>query len=224
MLKKAALITAAGSSRRMQGGGKKELRLLEGRTVLERAVLPFVLCENFDTIYVTHPPGGLEEVRRALGRVNFPFRFVEGGASRQLSVLNALRAMRDEGCDVVLIHDGARPYVSEELIGRVLEAAVQRGNCTPVIPSVSAMKVLNDAGDIEFHLLRENTVGAQTPQGFAFPEILEAHERALEEGAVCIDDSEVWSLYMGPAHTVSGEPENIKITYPGDLRGRGGAS
>ncbi len=221
MLKKAVIITAAGSSRRMQGTGKKELKVLEGRTVLERAVLPFVLSENFDKIYVTYPRDGLEEMSRALARINFPICFVQGGSSRQASVYNALKAMKEDGNDVVLIHDGARPHVSEKLIQRVLEGTINRGNSTPVTPSVSAMKVLDNQGDIDFHLLRENTVHAQTPQGFAFPEILEAHEKAIEEKTQCIDDSELWSLYIGPAHTVPGDPENIKITYPGDLAGGG---
>ncbi len=220
MLKKAVIITAAGSSSRMQGTGKKELKLLGGRTILERAVLPFVLSEHFDSIYVTHPRDGLEEMKRALTRINFPISFVQGGSSRQASVYNALKAVENDGSDLVLIHDGARPHVSEALIARVLAGTIQRGNSTPVTPSVSAMKILNDQGDIGYHLLRENTVNAQTPQGFSFPEILEAHEKAIEEKTRCIDDSEIWSLYIGPAHTVPGDPENIKITYPGDLTGR----
>jgi 2-C-methyl-D-erythritol 4-phosphate cytidylyltransferase/2-C-methyl-D-erythritol 4-phosphate cytidylyltransferase/2-C-methyl-D-erythritol 2,4-cyclodiphosphate synthase len=119
--------------------------------------------------------------------------------------------------DVVLIHDGARPHISEELILRVLNETISKGNSTPVIPSVSAMKVLNAMGDIESHMVRSQTVSAQTPQGFSFPEILEAHNKALLDAAGFIDDSEIWSVYIGPAHTVQGDPLNNKITYPQDL-------
>ena len=215
---KSAIITAAGSSNRMKGKGKKELKSIKGRTVLERAVLPFVLSEEFDSIIVTYPEGKVEELKKALHRINYPIRFIPGGETRQASVFNALEDLKKTGCDLVLIHDGARPHISEELIQRVLHGTVERGNSTPVTPSISAMKVLNTMGDIEQHLVRNTTVSAQTPQGFSFPEIMEAHEKARKDENIFIDDSEIWSVYIGPAHTVEGDPENIKITYPGDLK------
>ena len=215
---KSAIITAAGSSNRMKGKGKKELKSIKGRTVLERAVLPFVLSEEFDNILVTYPEGKIEELKKALHRINYPIRFIRGGDTRQASVYNALEDLKKTGSDLVLIHDGARPHISEELIQRVLHGTVERGNSTPVTPSVSAMKVLNPMGDIEQHLVRTTTVSAQTPQGFSFPEIMEAHEKAREDDSTYIDDSEIWSVYIGPAHTVEGDPDNIKITYPGDLK------
>jgi len=214
---KAAIITAAGSSSRMRGRGKKELTILKGRTVLDRAVLPFVLSEEFDHIIVTYPEGKLDAVRKALHRINFPILYIQGGSTRQESVFNALKELNRIETDLVLIHDGARPYISVDLILRVLNETIDRGNSTPVTPSVSAMKVLNQQGDIEHHLVRSRTVSAQTPQGFSFPEILEAHEKALKDGSSFIDDSEVWSVYIGPAHTVPGDPGNEKITYPRDL-------
>lgn len=214
---KAAIITAAGSSARMKGGGKKELKNIKGRTVLERAVLPFVLSEEFDHICVTYPEGKKEEMEKALQRINFPISFVQGGDSRQDSVYRALLELKESRSDLVLIHDGARPHISEKLIERVLEGTIKRGNSTPVTPSVSAMKVLSPLGDIEQHLVRSSTVSAQTPQGFSYPEILEAHEKARQDENVYIDDSEIWSVYIGPSHTVEGDPDNIKITYPRDL-------
>ncbi len=214
---KAAIITAAGSSSRMKGRGKKEFSLLKGRTVLERAVLPFVLSEEFNHIIVTFPEGKEGEMKKALHHINFPITYVQGGCSRQESVFNALAVLTEKESDLVLIHDGARPHITEELIRRVLEGTVQRGNSTPVIPSVSAMKVLSPLGDIETHLERSRTVSAQTPQGFSFPEIWEAHKKARNGEVSFIDDSEIWSVYIGPAHTVKGDPRNIKITYPQDL-------
>ena len=83
---KTAIITAAGSSNRMKGKGKKELKIVKGRTVLERAVLPFVLSEQFDHICVTYPEGRKEEMEKALHRINFPISYVQGGETRQASV------------------------------------------------------------------------------------------------------------------------------------------
>jgi len=217
---KTAIITAAGSSTRMKGKGKKELKVVKGRTVLERAVLPFVLSEQFDHIFVTYPEGRMEEMEKALHRINFPISYVQGGKTRQASVYQALLKLKDTKSDLVLIHDGARPFISEELIKRVLEGTIERGNSTPVTPSTNAMKILNPQGDIEVHLVRNMTVSAQTPQGFSYPEILEAHEKAMADKNIYVDDSEIWSHYIGPSHTVEGDPENIKITYPGDLKGK----
>ncbi|MDC7235296.1 MAG: IspD/TarI family cytidylyltransferase [Spirochaetales bacterium] len=217
---KAAIITAAGSSNRMKGKGKKEFKVIKGRTVLERAVLPFVLSEEFDHICVTYPEGKKEEMEKALHRINFPISYIPGGATRQASVFNALKSLKETQSDLVLIHDGARPHISEELIGRVLEGTISRGNSTPVTPSVSAMKILSPLGDIEEHLIRSRTVSAQTPQGFSFAELFEAHEKAEADDRDYIDDSEIWSVYIGPSHTVEGDPDNIKITYPGDLKKR----
>ena len=214
---KAAVITAAGASSRMKNRGKKEFILLQGRTVLERAVLPCVLSEEFNFIVVTYPQGREREMKKALHHINFPILYVEGGSSRQESVRNALMELEKVKTDVVLIHDGARPHITEDLILRILGATIHRGNSTPVIPSVSAMKILNALGDIESHLIRRQTVSAQTPQGFSFPEILEAHNRALGDEKAYIDDSEIWSAYIGPAHTVDGDPRNVKITYPQDV-------
>ncbi|MDC7241545.1 MAG: IspD/TarI family cytidylyltransferase [Spirochaetales bacterium] len=215
---KAAIITAAGSSNRMKGKGKKEFKLIKGRTVLERAVLPFVLSEEFDHICVTYPEGKKEDMEKALHRINYPISYVQGGSSRQKSVFNALSCLKETGSSVVLIHDGARPHITEELIGRVLHGTINRGNSTPVTPSISAMKILGPLGDIEEHLVRSKTVSAQTPQGFSYPEILEAHEKAIAENREFIDDSEIWSVYVGPSHTVEGDEDNIKITHPGDLK------
>ena len=174
---KSAIITAAGSSNRMKGRGKKEFSLLKGRTVLERAVLPFVLSEEFNHIIVTFPEGKEGEMKKALHHINFPILYIQGGRSRQESVFNALAVLDEKKSDVVLIHDGARPHITEDLILRVLEGTMKRGNSTPVVPSVSAMKLLSSLGDIESHLVRSRTVSAQTPQGFSFPEIWEAHKR-----------------------------------------------
>jgi 2-C-methyl-D-erythritol 4-phosphate cytidylyltransferase len=215
---KTAIITAAGSSNRMKGKGKKELKVLKGRTILERAVLPFVLSEQFDHIFVTYPEGRKEEMEKALHRINFPISYIQGGESRQSSVYNALVNLKETQSDLVLIHDGARPNISEDLITRVLNGTINRGNSTPVTPSTSAMKILNTLGDIETHLIRSITVSAQTPQGFSYPEILEAHEKAKNDKNTYVDDSEIWSKYIGPSHTVEGDPENIKITYPEDFK------
>jgi 2-C-methyl-D-erythritol 4-phosphate cytidylyltransferase/2-C-methyl-D-erythritol 2,4-cyclodiphosphate synthase len=125
----------------------------------------------------------------------------------------------------VLIHDGARPWIKRELIEKIIEGAIKYGAAIPALPLVETPKELGrSAGEVKFikrHLRRENLCIVQTPQGFAFPEILAAHEKAAEkeekEGFEYTDDAEVWGEFTGQVAVISGDPENRKITYPEDL-------
>ncbi|MDR0474468.1 MAG: 2-C-methyl-D-erythritol 4-phosphate cytidylyltransferase [Treponema sp.] len=122
----------------------------------------------------------------------------------------------------VLIHDGARPWVSPALIGRVIEAMVRYKAVIPVVPALETPKLYDDSGFVQKHLRRNGLGFAQTPQGFAFPEILAAHEKAglreREEAHEYTDDAEVWGEFIGPVAVVEGDTENRKITFSGDLR------
>jgi 2-C-methyl-D-erythritol 4-phosphate cytidylyltransferase len=126
----------------------------------------------------------------------------------------------DDDPRTVLIHDAARPWISGELVDSILRTAESDGSAVPVVPSVNAMKKIDDSGKIIEHLERDKTVSAQTPQGFHFRKILEAHTRADSDGYEAIDDTELWDRYFGRVSTVPGEIRNIKITYPKDLEGK----
>lgn len=220
----ALLITAAGSSQRMGGEIKKEYRLLDGVPVLLHSLFTFLTAAASDEIVITIPPGDRETVS-ALLDTHFPnhlgsflekIQLVEGGATRQDSVRLGLTAFTAPH-DIVLIHDGARPWISPEVIRQVIEATMLHGACIPVVPSTNAMKRIASDGTIEAHLPRAFTVGAQTPQAFRHTEIAEAHRHAAEDGIEYIDDSEIYHRYIGPVHTVPGDLANIKITFPSDL-------
>lgn len=220
----AAVVTAAGASRRMNGGAKKEYRLLDGVPVLARAIAPF-LAEGFAPIVVTVPPGHLARAARLLGPhvPPGPVRLVEGGETRQQSVLLALRALAPDRPGVVLIHDGARPWASAALVRAVLEGASRHGACVPALEAHEAVKEIAGgaaAGTaVVRHLPRHTIRLAQTPQGFSFPRILAAHEKAAAAGVSCVDDAEVFALSEGPVAWVEGEPDNTKITRERDIGG-----
>lgn len=143
-------------------------------------------------------------------------KLVEGGSTRQASVLRGLETC-DTHPDIVLIHDGARPWIGAGTIVNVLQTTATYGACIPVVPSVDAMKQINSNGIIRAHLGRTETVCAQTPQGFRYDDILQAHHRAASDGTYYIDDSEIYSRYIGEVHTVDGERENRKITFLSDF-------
>jgi 2-C-methyl-D-erythritol 4-phosphate cytidylyltransferase len=215
----AVVVAAAGASERMGGAGKKEYRLLSGIPVLALATLPFIRLKRFNRILIVVPPGDIQEASGLLkGHVPVDgLCFVEGGSTRQASVFRALRDLADDPPSLVLIHDGARPWVSEELIRRVESAADRFGACVPVVEPTEAVKLLGESGFIVQSLHRGSLGLAQTPQGFDFQDILSAHERADREGRRCADDAELYERYIGPVATIPGEIANRKITFIHDM-------
>ena len=227
----AFILTAAGSGTRMGSGIKKEFRELNGKPVLALTLEKFLKTDLFSFGVITCKAGTEDEVRRIItSSIDIPVSlkdsifFCTGGDERQHSVLNGLLCLEakcpqllDNG--IVLIHDGARPWATPGLIKAVAEGAAGHSACAPVIPSVDAMKEVNADGIITGHLPRTETVGVQTPQGFAFREILDAHRRAQADGRHYIDDTEIFSRYEGDVYTVAGLLENRKITYASDLGG-----
>ena len=203
----------------MGGDVKKEYREIGGMPVLARAILPFLSDARFGPLAVTVAPGRAAEVEQLLRpHVSLSsLALVEGGATRQESVFLALQALAAHRPRIVLIHDGARPWLSSELVDRVVAAVELYGACVPVIEAPEAVKQAGESGFILRHFRRGAIRFAQTPQGFLFDRILAAHEDAQRAGARCVDDAEVYDLFAGPVASVPGDPANRKITYPHDL-------
>ena len=246
----AAIICAAGASARM-GGIKKEYRPLPGAasglTVLGAAVSAFAAVPVIKVIVIAvpaDPAAGEAAARNALppqllaGKNGPAIHFVSGGATRRASVFNALSFLAAQGLpvNVALIHDGARPWVSPALIQRVIDEVATCRAVIPLLPLTETPKETDSPLDgdtgpvlIKRHLKRAVVGAAQTPQGFAFPEIFEAHgaaHRAAHQQAAAQDDSlheiftddaEVWAEFCGAVAAIPGEPENRKITFPEDL-------
>jgi 2-C-methyl-D-erythritol 4-phosphate cytidylyltransferase len=143
--------------------------------------------------------------------------FVNGGESRRASVFNALLLLPQYNPSYVLIHDGARPWVTASLINNTLESVKKHGAVIPLLPVTETPKEYG-SGFVTSHLKRVNTGTAQTPQGFKFPEILYAHQKAAEiTGGEFTDDAEIWGKFCGPVAVIKGEPENRKITFREDI-------
>ncbi len=221
-LKAAVIITAAGSSRRMGIGGKKEFLKMDGQSVLMMSIKPFIESKLFSSYVIVLPEEEIEKGQRLMSSLMeySDFIYVTGGASRQESVYNGLLALEQETPDIVLIHDGARPWITKTVIKEVFRKAGLSGAAIPVVPSVNAMKTINSQGIIISHLKREFTVAAQTPQGFSFNKILTSHKSASTDGLEYIDDAEIYGKYIGDAATVPGDTANRKITYLSDIEGK----
>jgi 2-C-methyl-D-erythritol 4-phosphate cytidylyltransferase len=230
----ALVLTAAGSSTRMGGPVKKEYLTISEEagsriSVLSASLFQFLCLRLFPLVVITVPAGGEAEARavlaedRRIGKLldsgEVDLRFAEGGASRQESVRNGLEefAKSGETINTVLIHDGARPWVSETVIHAVLESTKIHGASVPAIPVVDTQKEIAPDGRIVRHLDRSTIVSVQTPQGFRFVELLEAHRKAATDGETYTDDTEIWGRYAGDVWICAGDRENRKITYQGDL-------
>lgn len=232
----AVAIVAAGSSQRMGALGKKEYLPLNGGSVLSEAALVFLKTKLFSTLLVVYPKGELAATKAALFKnplvqelsQDTNVIYVPGGETRQQSVFNALKALqkfcaRSKPPRLVLIHDGARPFLSQSLVKKTVQAALKYGAAVPALQPVETQKEMDSNSKITRHLKRSSLAAVQTPQGFWFPEIFDCHKKAAavvrrDKSKAFTDDTEIWDNYSDKkTRVIKGEPQNIKITYPADL-------
>ncbi len=223
------VITAAGSSSRFLDSTdaslmqKKEFILLDDRSVLYHATEPFLNTPSITAIIITYPEGRLEETEFALDNLLYassvPVILIEGGSTRQESVYFALErlSVMNLGIEFVAIHDGARPWITCEVIIRTLATANIFGGSAPVLTINDALKKVDSEGLIVEHLQRNGTVCVQTPQIFQFPMILEAHRAAAGNTKTYVDDTEIFTDFGGVVAASPGDSRNRKITTITDI-------
>ncbi len=201
----AGIIVAAGSGRRF--GFKKQFAQLNGRMVLEYSVSVFRdVCD--DTVIVVQK----EDMDFVKNRFEFA-KVVEGGVERMNSVYNGLVSV---SCDIVLIHDAARPLLGRELVDRVLNKAVEFESCVPVLKIAETIKRIKN-GKIVGSVDRNELYLAQTPQAFNYKKLKIAYDRAVTKGKNYTDEASIWEEFYGSAEYVEGDKKNIKITTKEDL-------
>ncbi|WP_428981034.1 bifunctional 2-C-methyl-D-erythritol 4-phosphate cytidylyltransferase/2-C-methyl-D-erythritol 2,4-cyclodiphosphate synthase [Lichenibacterium dinghuense] len=219
------LVVAAGRGSRAGEGLPKQYRSLAGRTVLARTLQAFFDRDDIaDVVTVIHPDdrhlydGAVAELP-ARGRLVEP---VMGGATRQDSVRAGLEALSARGAtddDLVLIHDGARPFATPDLVSRAVAAAARSGATVPGCPIFDTVKVIDVEGRIAGTADRNAMRTVQTPQSFRFGLIRAAHARAAAEDRHDLTDDAAVAEFAGHRVTVfEGDPGNIKITTLSDFR------
>lgn len=207
-----AIITAAGKGSRAKIKGNKLLEKIGDKTVLELALLPFDYNERIDEIIITANEEYYDEFSEIIKCVtNTPVKLVVGGETRTFSVLNALNECNGE---IVIIHDGARPFVTEELIDACLDSVATYGSGVACVPTVDTIGVTD--GDFIRSTHRSDCLSIQTPQAFLLSEILEAYSH-VSDGEIFTDDAGVYSRYVKPAHVVEGDKRNVKLTFKEDF-------
>ncbi|AWB48538.1 bifunctional 2-C-methyl-D-erythritol 4-phosphate cytidylyltransferase/2-C-methyl-D-erythritol 2,4-cyclodiphosphate synthase [Gemmobacter aquarius] len=203
----AAIIVAAGRGTRAGGDLPKQWQRLAGQPVLAHTIAAFRSAGVSQLVLVIHPDD------RARAEQLSGVTLVEGGTTRDASVRNALEALDGSGIDTVLIHDGARPLVSAALIHRVLAALATSPGAAPALAVTDALW-RGTGGLVSGTQDRTQLYRAQTPQGFRFDAILQAH-RALTGPAA--DDVEVARAAGIDVTIVEGDDSNIKLTFPADF-------
>ena len=216
--KTAALIVAAGRGSRAGDGLPKQYRPLptgDGQTVLATTLAAFATHPAITTLVTVIHKDDVELYNISIKDIenNDNFLFVFGGQERQDSVLNGLLALQEIGPDHVLIHDAARPYVSHALIDDCLAALVNHDAAIAALPVTDTLKRAEN-GTITATVSRDNLFRAQTPQAFAYPAILAAHENAP---AGLTDDAAVAEAAGLSVALVAGDPHNIKLTHEEDF-------
>lgn len=208
------IILAGGSSTRYGTGENKTLVELLGRPVLEYSLRVFMAADVVDEV-VLAAKAGEEAALRKLAEglcLQKPVTVVTGGADRAASVENALTAAKGER---VLIHDGARPLVTKELLEDCLAALAQADGAAVAVASPDTVKLTGADGYVERSTDRSRTYLIQTPQAFYREELLKLH-RALTEREGITDDCMLLERAGRRVKLVPGRRENIKITTPED--------
>lgn len=214
-----ALVVAAGSGSRLGGDVPKPLRVVRGRTLLERSIAQLAAGGCTDAVVVI-PDGLQDDFAATLVNATIPVQFCVGGAERQDSVLNGLAAIEADptlkGSGVVLVHDAARAFVPAAVVTRVIEA-VQRGATavTPVTEVVDSIRQVSQSGSTVVD--RSGLRAVQTPQGFDRVALVAAHERIKADQVVVTDDASVCEYAGYEVTLVDGAREAFKVTTPFDL-------
>lgn len=218
MVKCAVIVVAAGRGHRFGGEMPKQYKSLGGRAVLRHSLGVFCAHPMIQTVRtVIHPDDEALYKSAAEGLpVCAP---VYGGATRQESVRNGLESLKDNPPDIVLVHDGARPFIDFGVINRVIAQALKGTGAVPALPVTDTVKTVKKTPDglmqIDKTVDRSTLWRVQTPQAFPYAALLKAHEQAA--GMELTDDAAVAEQSGLSVVLTAGDEDNVKITTAQDL-------
>lgn len=219
MARTIAIVTAGGTGKRMKSSIYKQFIEIRGVPILALALLHFERSPLIDGIIITSPPNALiytaEEI---VDRFRFKkvLKIVEGGSERQFSVFHALQSVPAD-TELVLIHDGVRPFLTDEFLHTLIQEGFQNKAVVPVLKPYETIKRI-EHDHIRETVNRNDYVLVQTPQVFDFHLIKQAFETvSLEENTFTDDAAILEKSGLAPIHIVKGLKCNIKITQPEDL-------
>lgn len=213
-----AIVPAAGAGIRFGGAVKKQFIALNGLPILSHTLRALAASNALAAIIVVVPPGEESRGREALefARIDLETEVVPGGQARQDSVYIGLQRAKAE-TDLVLIHDGVRPFVSREVVLATIEAAKECGAAVAAVPAIDTIKRVDTDGFVIETLPRGQLWSIQTPQVFHYALLMQAHRVVRECGIIATDDAALVERIGGMVKVVRGSYENLKITSEEDL-------
>lgn len=227
----ALVLLAGGKGTRMGTGVHKQFLELGGKPLIWHSLNAAQRSDLIDDIILVSGEDDLSHIRELVGRYGFDkvSMIVKGGEERYLSVVNGVKAIFERGkeCEaftgkpeIILVHDGARPFLDDDIIGRCLEGVEVTGACVAAVPSKDTVKLADDDDIVTSEPPRKQVWNMQTPQVFYSDILHEACEKASEadRNSEITDDARMVSMFVGTGiKLVMGSYENIKITTPVDV-------
>lgn len=213
-----AVIVAAGKGKRMGTEVSKQFLPLCGKEILAHTVEKFEKAENIRDIVLVTGQDSLQDVQDMAQEYDWKkiISVVAGGKERQDSVWNGLQAV-PEDAEIVLIHDGVRPFVTEDILDLSIATAMEMGGCVAGVPAKDTIKVCNDENIAIDTPDRSTLWQIQTPQTFRKDLIVKSYEQAKQNGFVGTDDASLAEYSGYPVKVIMGSYRNIKITTKEDL-------
>lgn len=210
-----AVILGAGNGTRMKSDKSKLLLEISGKTVIERTVEVFLKADCIDEIIVVCRENDLDDFEKVLSDYELSYCF--GGATRQESVMNAVSTIEDGECDLIVIHDGARPLITQKEIADTVNLAKDKGASAVGVPVKDTIKIVAPDASIVDTPDRSTLISIRTPQIFSFDMYKEALALAEKQGKDFTDDCQLVENLGKPVYIVCGDYGNIKITTPEDI-------
>lgn len=222
MSKNIALIMAAGKGKRMGTNVNKQFIEIKGKPILYYTLQAFSSCDDIDGIVIV---AAKDEVIKCQEEIVDKYHFCKvisivcGGEERHNSVFNGLIAVKEKvvDCDVVLIHDGARPFIKQEIIANGIKYAKKYGAAACGVTPKDTIKLRNESGFSENTFERDMLFCVQTPQIFDFNLIYNCHEKINELKTKVTDDTMVVEQFGNKVYLYPGSYDNVKITTAEDV-------
>jgi len=218
-VKVVAIIVAGGSGNRMGNSRSKQYLLLGGVPILVHTLRTFERASAINHIILVVPENDIDYTRHSIieqYQISKVKQIVAGGRQRQDSVRNGLDIVSDEN-EIVVIHDGVRPFVSEETINASVQKAFEEDAVTVGVAVKDTVKSVDRNGLIKKTLKRDTMWLTQTPQAFKIEIIKRAYQRAYEDNIYGTDDASLVERIDIKVRMINGSYDNIKITTPEDL-------
>ena len=215
-MKVGAIIPAAGRGKRIGASVPKQFLEIQGRPLLHHTLMVFASCKLIDYVVLVMPRADVDEMGEDwLNKYEIVRKVVVGGEQRQDSVYNGFSSL-EEGTDIVVVHDGVRPFTTPQMIIATVEAAQQHGAAITAIPVSDTVKQVAD-GFVKQTVSRDGLWRVQTPQAFQYGLLQQAFKKAKKDSYYVTDEGSLVEYLGERVKIVPGSELNIKITRKEDL-------